>query len=751
MYQTISEAINSAKNPYFYVDVKNGIYNCGNKESYFSERFPDDNFTFDVGNNKALCNMSEFGEIKNLTFYRNSYLCDDIPGVWVRKDFSTSGPLSFSICMDGERLDFKKWNGKSESDLLDNLFPRTKFTNESIKATILAFAPVRANGDRLRAIVYGIYLENISERTVDLAVEMPQFGSEKDCFATHGVSWLPVEERFAEDQPCKFQLSARQSKWISVVLYAPGEYQDAEAVVKKGMLFWLNETHDYLRKILGRLTMPGDPMTAFLYERAVCQCLGAIAMNQEDQISGANWGSYPATSQIWMKDMYYAFLPFSILEPDLFKKGILWFLKYGIRPKGGRFDGGVYHSLTNSLSSVIMAGLYYEYTGDNHLFLSNPWIYEKMEEIMAQVMELKAPDAWLFPSLWISDALSLGKYHTGSNVLVWKAFQGLSLIARNVLDDEMKAKEYQDIAQNVFFDIEKYMTLDGKFGQQYLEGIGGLTPEEQRFYPVSHYEKKYIGQVIHQFLEDVISDGKINLLMHDGEESDTTLMPFYGYQRYDAPSVRNYAKFTTSFENPTYGEQCRGITWGNESGATFPGYTTAFLGVVDQETMNGDRGYLRELKRLADADGSWWWWPYPLGSKTGEVARLYHNCGKCGWASGVFAVTFLTQILGLQYCGATQKLIFRPFSPCSDFTFEGIRLGNAVFDVDYKHLKNQTSIQITNRNDFSIALELEVISDGEAFCATETISSKKRKFMERGTVATSLKLQKNETVQVNFS
>ena len=111
----------------------------------------------------------------------------------------------------------------------------------------------------------------------------------------------------------------------------------------------------------------------------------------------------------------------------------------------------------------------------------------------------------------------------------------------------------------------------------------------------------------------------------------------------------------------------------------------------------------------------------------------------------------MTQILGLQYCGVTQKLVFRPFSPCSDFTFEGIRLGNAVFDVDYKHLKNQASIQITNRNDFSIALELEVISDGEAFCATETISSKKRKFMERGTVATSLKLQKNETVQVNFS
>ncbi|WP_316378029.1 hypothetical protein, partial [Enterococcus faecium] len=31
------------------------------------------------------------------------------------------------------------------------------------------------------------------------------------------------------------------------------------------------------------------------------------------------------------------------------------------------------------------------------------------------------------------------------------------------------------------------------------------------------------------FLSDVIVDGKINLLMHDGEESDTTLMPFYQF------------------------------------------------------------------------------------------------------------------------------------------------------------------------------------------------------------------------------
>ena len=63
--------------------------------------------------------------------------------------------------------------------------------------------------------------------------------------------------------------------------------------------------------------MEDHPVEGALFERAVMQCFHAIAMNASGEVTGSNWGSFPATRQIWMKDMYYAFLPFCILEPDL--------------------------------------------------------------------------------------------------------------------------------------------------------------------------------------------------------------------------------------------------------------------------------------------------------------------------------------------------------------------------------------------------------------------------------------------------
>ncbi|BDP60054.1 hypothetical protein EfmJHP38_09920 [Enterococcus faecium] len=38
--------------------------------------------------------------------------------------------------------------------------------------------------------------------------------------------------------------------------------------------------------------------------------------------------------------------------------------------------------------------------------------------------------AMLFPSVWLSDAFALGKYHTGSNLCLWKACIGLAEILK---------------------------------------------------------------------------------------------------------------------------------------------------------------------------------------------------------------------------------------------------------------------------------------------------------------------------------
>ena len=191
---------------------------------------------------------------------------------------------------------------------------------------------------------------------------------------------------------------------------------------------------------------------------------------------------------------------------------------------------------------------------------------DAFEEILEEVLALKEGDVWLFPTVWISDALALGKYHTGSNICAWKAFDGMARFMGEVFGDQEKQKKYGMISRNIKEAIETYMVTEGRFGPQYLEGIGGLTRDTQKNYPISEYEKKYVDQAL-TFYPDIINGDTINLMMHDGEESDTTLIPFYGYKTYDDPVVRNYARFSSSEENPTYGTECRGIKWGHESGA----------------------------------------------------------------------------------------------------------------------------------------------------------------------------------------
>jgi hypothetical protein len=198
--------------------------------------------------------------------------------------------------------------------------------------------------------------------------------------------------------------------------------------------------------------------------------------------------------------------------------------------------------------------------------------------------------------------------------------------------------------------------------------------------------------------------------MHDGEESDTTLIPVYHYKQYDDFIYRHYLQFTMSRDNPTYGEQCRGIKWGHESGATFPGYSTGFAAIVDAKTMNGPSGYLTELKRLNDLDGSWWWWPYKCNAPTGQVERL-NVCGKCGWASGVFSTMFLSQIVGLDYDAPSKTLYWRPFSPCSNFCGKNMRIGKNSITFLYQKKSTKTILQLESNSDESITCKIEVMGD----------------------------------------
>lgn len=739
------EVWNSPLNPFFNVFYEDGNYYSLNKESYYAKLFPDGTFSYDVSNNKVLANIDEFGSIKKVTFYRGCYLADDIPGVWVEKDFGEEGPFSFHIQIcDGPIYDLKKGLGKTQSDLFDNIFPRVKMGTDKFSIMLTAFAPVSSDGKkRLSALVYCISIRNISNESIYGKISLPDMSPSTDDYFVIINTCGEEELTGKKEGIIDFSLAPSETFWTSYIIYAPGRIEDVKEIQNRGSLYWLNQTHEYIRTVLGRLSFQNDPMTGYLLERAVYQALSAIGMDQENKICGSNWGTFPATKQTWMKDMYYSMMPSSLLNPDFFLQGSLWFLKYGIRPEGSRYKGGIEHSVSNSLSSVIMLSLYYEFTGDADFFKKHLDVYDSCINILDATRKLKTDECWLIPSIWISDALSLGKYHTGTNICVWKAFSGFARIAGEAMGDFDRAKEYKEFSEHVQQDIEHYMTTDGPFGKQYLEGIGGIDKDTQKTIPVSRYKKKYIDQAL-VFLPDVIKGDQISLMMHDGEESDTTLIPFYGYKPYDYYVLRNYLKFSMSTYNPTYGVECRGIKWGNESGATFPGYSTAFSAVIDEDSMNGENGYLRELKRLADLDGSWWWWPYKCGTKNGDVNRL-NNCGKCGWASGVFAMTMITQILGLKYDGPTCTLNFRPFSPSGNFKWEKARLGSALFDIAYSTDENKKQVSLTNLGINSVNINVEIISQNNPDYPFE-----EGEFLGQRTVKMKYLLNPNQTLTVTI-
>ncbi|EMW5642795.1 TPA: glycoside hydrolase, partial [Enterococcus faecium] len=144
--------------------------------------------------------------------------------------------------------------------------------------------------------------------------------------------------------------------------------------------------------------------------------------------------------------------------------------------------------------------------------------------------------------------------------------------------------------------------------------------------------------------------------------------------------------FSASSFNPTYSEEIKGITWGLESGATFPGFITVLMSELHNPQAFVTR--LEELICLADLDGSWWWWPYRLEAQQGEVVRDF-GCGKCGWASGLFVSLMISQYFGLKFKKGVLQI-----DPVDNLTFswKNLKFGQAFISIEC----TQSELSISN-------------------------------------------------------
>ncbi len=700
-FDSIEQALARPTNDLFWVEYANGKALCGHADSFYAPEIPDKYLVYDVGNNKVLANVELNGTVQRFSFYRGCYPSDSLaPGIWWFKDHSEFGPFRFHLRLGDETFDLAETDWPLRTDLLGNILPRTTLTGPGVAVTLISYAPISADGaERPRALIYGLMLRNTSDEPITGAVIPPKSQSSDEAGAPVHETFTAVLDGVAcHDGEVPFELMPGETLWTpAVITPVPGQVNVAD-VAKRTALDWLNETLGYFHNMLGELSMPADPFPAAFFERSMLECFLAIAMDESGEMVGANWSGFPSTMQIWQKDLYHSCAPLGVHEPELMQQIILWFLYRSVRHKGDKIyggyhlDGGVSFSLTNTLTPVVQAGAYYEATGNRAFFEAHPEVMARSCELLEAVLETREGEPVLFPSMWLSDGPSRGDYNTGSNVVAWLAFNLTAVLVDDIAGDAALAARYRDIADRIHADIDTWCITDGPLGPQYTEGA--------------------------------FKDGT-HETHHDGEETDTTLMPHYGYCAYDNTAHQNHARVAMTEDNTWYRQCSRGIkdsTWLEDPDppieATYPGYMTGLAGVANAEEMSGPDGAMTIIRQRTDVDGSIWWWPFC----DGHISRAYeiHGgvVGKSGWAAGVYACHFVSQILGLSYHGPSRTLRWRPFSPTSNFTWTDCRLGAGRFSADFTRDDTTTRCSITNHNDHDVTAELEIILPDGATAAS---------------------------------
>jgi hypothetical protein len=690
----------------FGVERKRGAWSLLDPESHYRSSTGDiDKLTFDTSNGPVLANLGAGGALRTLTIFRGDYRATTTgwPGVWMAKDSATTGEYAFTMEWQGQTIELagrlpgdspdpKKGGRRVDWDLstglLDNLLPVTTLREPTghFTATLALVAPVSADG-RLRpaAAIYGLLLRNTGTTPLEASVTLPANSASRN--ANTSSNWASKDpfdyeialadaapgagnlgsagEAFDADHgagdalplpkvPVKLQPGGVQ--WIPAVLYQPGEEVPA-LLAARGSAAWFRESLSCLRSRTGHLETPDHPWLGAFFERELMQSLQGLAMKPNPDgtatFIGSSWGSYEATRLTWMKDCFYSALPFTSADPALARQAILWFAQYGVRPRGTRIRGGVNHSISLSVSSLMLAGLYYQNTADTAFFRENPALRAGWDEVVEALFASRPKDGpWMFPSDFISDGPCGPDLHTGSNLAVWFAAQSYARLIRDVYSDPEAAAKMQSAADNIRAAILAHSVVKGP-------------------------EFAYLNEAAPR-------PGANPRPFHDGEESETTLAVFYRFLAPEDPLYADTMRFAVSPENPNYNPAFFGLKW-KQVPITSPGYNKALGATNSAAELFAEHGGFTELRRATDGDGSLWWWPYGYRGEPvyGSPIRAFAGIGKAGWTAGVFSTLFASRFLGVECDAPARRFHWRPSPVIGSFRWTDFPLGNDRFSVSW--------------------------------------------------------------------
>jgi hypothetical protein len=661
--------------------------------------------TFDVSNNQIAVSLTKDGHIRQACIAVGLQRLPDAKikgGVYSTKRLLYAGNWEIHVNVRGCESPLT-----STVSMLDNLLPLFTSVHDGVHVDRLMFVPAdeRTPERAPRTLLCLIVLDNRTEvaKTVDIRFSRGEAADNAPLNATSG----QAHDLGLSAACMKLYRLAPNSLATPVDIFTHAEYHipsrtissiafgmvlgESEAectesrrrLTNKSLNLWLQDTLAVRKRAYGSLSIEEAPLVADTLTR-----LGELARQSalrlaSGEVCGGFLGSDVDVNQVnWVRDFYYIMLAMSIFEPALCRDSISYLLRWGVSPvltEGGwqRFPGArpISQSLSNSVSGLCLAGAYYKATGDLAFFRANSQIKQQAKDIFDEVLASRRGSAMLFPSLHYSDGEARGDFHTGSNIAAWVAFKSMARIAVDAYSDEGLGAAWAEVADSIREAIERHCVGESSHGKRFFEGAN--------------------------------QDGTF-INGHDGEESETTLLPFYGFCQPDDARLRIHASMALSQENPLYSKHLDAIWWYNTSwsSATFPGWITGLAAANDENELNYR---LERISKLLDFDGSVWWWPYRYGSEDADHPLRGDVAKKCGWGGAVFVCKFINDVLGISVDVPSANVNFAPFVPWNHFRWDDLHFGSASFDAEYRSDSSAISLSLLNKQRTAMTATFTVI------------------------------------------
>ena len=677
--------------------------------SVFARHPVDDQLFYDVGNNAVSASVSPRGAIRRAQIFAG--ICDArvarLPGVWHGYefiDFCHDTALAIESGERSWRLDQAGLN--QETSFVLGAWPLTEAYLGALRVRQVVMAPLHG-GQRLRALLVLLQLDTAAGQPVTGVLRLPparqgeafpvsrkpvgsgqilpgwrQVASEGDEKRAGYAAFTLLDglEAQREGDALAFSVEPGAPTVIPVLLVMGATHEEfqrnrqAWGAIDSAQL--ASQTLDWFAARLGAFQVAGAPTPlASAFRRAIYAQLITPFVDENGAPAGSSWGSCASefdSNLIWMMDTFYNYISAGMFDPQQYLDGARFFLLRSV-PSQAAVDHWIEHgvipeererphSLGNLVAPIVLAGAFYDATGDGAALraLAETDAQGERASLEARIVELlglllasRAPGSpHLFESQWLSDGPTRGKYHTGSNMLAWYAFRSAARLMGEVFGDEGRAAEYTAFADQMHDDIYTHCTAQ------------------------HHGERMF-------------NEGLQDILIHDGEESGSTVAPTLGFCPADDPALLHYKQFAATTENPKWSAERQGIIWENSGWITTPGFMSELAGAADEEQL---AALLDKQCTLVDVDGGWWWWP--LHVEQDEASR--GPTGRCGWGTGVFLLHFVHTILGVNWDAPTQALTIKPFVPWTAFSFQGLRVGALQLDLAYRASKADVTVEVTH-------------------------------------------------------